>query len=75
MNQSSTPRCSAANAIVSIGPAVASGYFEAQLLYWAAPIVGAIVAAVLYDYLFIRRDSEPVDHGVLKPAATTRDQT
>ena len=59
----------------SFGPAVASGYFEAHLLYWAAPIVGAIVAAVLYDYLFIRRDSEPVDHGVLKPAATTRDQT
>jgi MIP family channel proteins len=59
----------------SFGPAVASGYFEAQLLYWAAPIVGAIVAAVLYDYLFIRRDSEPVDHGVLKPAATTREQT
>lgn len=55
----------------SFGPAVASGFFEAQLLYWAAPIVGGIVAAILYDYLFIRRDVEPVDHGVLKPAATT----
>jgi hypothetical protein len=57
----------------SFGPAVASGYFEAQLLYWAAPIVGGVVAAVLYDYLFIRRDVEPVDHGALKPAATTRE--
>lgn len=56
----------------SFGPAVASGFFEAQALYWAAPIVGGIAAAVLYDYLFIRRDIEPVDHGVLKPAATTR---
>ncbi len=56
----------------SFGPAVASGYFEAQALYWAAPIVGGIVAAILYDYLFIRRDTEPVDHGVLRPAATTR---
>jgi glycerol uptake facilitator-like aquaporin len=55
----------------SFGPAVASGYFEAQLIYWAAPIVGGIVAAVLYDYLFIRRDVEPVDHGVLSPIATT----
>lgn len=55
----------------SFGPAVASGYFEAQLIYWAAPIVGGIVAAVLYDYLFIRRDVEPVDHGVLSPEATT----
>jgi len=57
----------------SFGPAVASGYFEAQLLYWAAPIVGGVVAAVLYDYLFIKRDIEPVDHGALKPAATTRE--
>ena len=56
----------------SFGPAVASGYFEAQLLYWAAPIVGAIVAAILYDYLFIRRDAEPVDHGVLRPARPDR---
>jgi len=55
----------------SFGPAVASGYFEAQALYWAAPIVGGVVAAILYDYLFIRRDTEPVDHGVLRPAATT----
>jgi MIP family channel proteins len=56
----------------SFGPAVASGYFEAQALYWVAPIVGGLVAAILYDYLFIRRDIEPVDHGVLRPAATTR---
>lgn len=54
----------------SFGPAVASGFFEAQLLYWAAPIVGGLAAAILYDFLFIRRDTEPVDHGVLRPAAT-----
>ena len=29
----------------SFGPAVASGVYEAQLLYWAAPITGALVAA------------------------------
>lgn len=55
----------------SFGPAVASGFFEAQLLYWAAPILGAVIGALLYEYLFIRRDLEPVDHGALKPAATT----
>lgn len=54
----------------SFGPAVASGVFEAQIIYWAAPIAGAIVAALLYEYLFLRRDEEPVSHGVLKPAAT-----
>jgi len=51
----------------SFGPAVASGVYEAQLLYWAAPITGGIIAALLYEYLFMRRDREPVDHGELRP--------
>ena len=55
----------------SFGPAVASGVFEAQLIYWLAPIAGSVAACALYEYLFIRRDVEPADHGVLRPAATT----
>jgi aquaporin Z len=55
----------------SFGPAVASGIFEAQIIYWLAPITGGLIAALLYEYLFLRRDVEPVDHGALKPAATT----
>ena len=51
----------------SFGPAVASGVFEAQLLYWLAPITGALVAALLYEYLFMRRGREPADHGELRP--------
>jgi MIP family channel proteins len=51
----------------SFGPAVASGVYEAQLLYWAAPIVGGLIAALLYEYLFMRRGREPVDHGELRP--------
>ena len=51
----------------SFGPAVASGVFEAQLLYWAAPITGGLIAALLYEFLFMRRGREPVDHGELKP--------
>jgi aquaporin Z len=51
----------------SFGPAVASGVYEAQLLYWVAPIVGGVIAALLYEYLFMRRGREPVDHGELKP--------
>jgi aquaporin Z len=51
----------------SFGPAVASGVYEAQLLYWAAPITGGLIAALLYDFLFMRRGREPVDHGELKP--------
>lgn len=50
----------------SFGPALASGVFEAQLIFWLAPITGAVVAALLYDFLFLRRGTEPVDHGELK---------
>jgi glycerol uptake facilitator-like aquaporin len=52
----------------SFGPAVASEVFEAQLfLYWPAPIIGALLAALLYEFLFMRRGREPVDHGELRP--------
>lgn len=51
----------------SLGPAVASGIFEGQAVYWIGPLVGAVVAALLYDSLFIRRDREPVDHGAVRP--------
>lgn len=55
----------------SFGPAVASGFFEAQIIYWIAPITGAVAAALLYEYLFLRREAEPAMHGTLRPAATT----
>lgn len=50
----------------SFGPALASGVFEAQLLYIFAPITGAVVAALLYEHLFMRTGPEPVDHGELR---------
>lgn len=49
----------------SFGPALATGVYEAQAIYWFAPIVGAVVASVLYDQLFLRRSPEPVDHGAV----------
>ncbi len=52
----------------SFGPAVASGVYEGQLIYWTAPILGGILAAVLYEYLFMRGGPEPVDHGAVRPA-------
>lgn len=51
----------------SFGPAVASGVYEGQLIYWTAPILGGIIAALLYEYLFMRGAPEPVDHGVVRP--------
>ena len=53
----------------SFGPAVVSGVFEAQMVYWIGPIIGAIAAALLYDGLFLRRGKEPVDHGAMRPGA------
>lgn len=51
----------------SFGPAVASGIFEGQAVYWIGPIVGGITAALLYDKLFLRRVVEPADHGAVRP--------
>jgi MIP family channel proteins len=51
----------------SFGPAVASGIFEGQVVYWTGPIVGGLAAALLYDALLLRRGVEPVDHGAVRP--------
>ena len=50
----------------SLGPAVASGIWEGQIIYWTGPVVGAIVAALLYDTLFLRRPAEPITHGAVR---------
>ena len=52
----------------SLGPAVATGDFTAQYVYWVGPILGAVAAALLYDSIFLRREPEPVDHGAVRPA-------
>ena len=53
----------------SFGPAVASGIFEGQVVYWIGPILGGIAAALIYEALFIPHDVEPVDHGPARPVA------
>jgi aquaporin Z len=51
----------------SLGPALASGILEGQFVYWAGPILGSIIAAVLYDQLFLRRGPELPMHGAILP--------
>jgi aquaporin Z len=51
----------------SFGPAVATGIYEGQIVYWTGPIVGGLVAAMIYDALFLRRSPEPLDHGAVQP--------
>lgn len=49
----------------SFGPAFASGIYEAQGIYWLAPITGGIIAAWIYDKFLLTDDPEPVDHGAI----------
>jgi MIP family channel proteins len=51
----------------ALGPAVASGYFEGQVVYWTGPLLGGLLAGLIYDQLFLRRGPEPVDHGAVDP--------
>jgi aquaporin Z len=53
----------------SFGPAIASGVFEGQAVYWLGPICGGVAAALLYDLLFLPRGPEAPDSGALAPAA------
>ena len=51
----------------SFGPAVASGVFEGQAVYWIGPLLGGIAAAWIYEALFIPHVTEPVEHGPVRP--------
>src|SRR5689334_20075604 len=53
----------------SFGPALVSGIFEGQAIYWIGPIAGGIAAALVYEALFIPHGTEPVDHGPVRPVA------
>ncbi|HEY5492367.1 MAG TPA: aquaporin [Gemmatimonadaceae bacterium] len=49
----------------TFGPAFASGIYEAQGIYWLAPITGAIIAALIYEHFLLTDEPEPVDHGAI----------
>ena len=50
----------------SFGPAVVAHIFEGQIVYWVGPLLGGIVAALLYERLFLTRQIEPADHGAIE---------
>ncbi len=45
----------AMNPARAFGPALASGVWEPQLIYWIGPLIGAIVASLVYEKLFLEK--------------------
>ena len=39
----------------TFGPALISGFWEFHWMYWAGPIVGALVAAFIMNYMFVKK--------------------
>ncbi|XP_048386051.1 aquaporin-4 [Stegostoma tigrinum] len=59
----------------SFGPAVITGRWENHWVYWVGPMMGGIIAAGLYEYLF-RPDRELKNHlkDILKPTQPPGDK-
>jgi MIP family channel proteins len=51
----------------SFGPAVVSRIFEGQLVYWIGPLIGGMLAALLYEKVLLTPVTEPLDHGAVRP--------
>ena len=44
----------AMNPARAFGPALAGGFWQNDLVYWIGPIIGAVIAALLYEYVILR---------------------
>jgi aquaporin-4 len=40
----------------SLGPALVSGAWASHWVYWVGPIVGGVIAAFLYQYIFLKKE-------------------
>ncbi len=39
----------------TLGPAIASGFWEFHWIYWVGPIVGGIIAGLIMDYVYVKK--------------------
>ena len=44
----------AMNPARSFGPALAGGFWQSEWVYWVGPIIGAVLAALIYQYVILR---------------------
>lgn len=49
----------AMNPARTFGPAIVNGIWDDHLVYWIGPIIGAVLAALVYHYVFLDRETEP----------------
>lgn len=49
---------SAMNPARAFGPALVSGYWANQAIYWVGPIIGALIAAFVYEYGLMGKKTE-----------------
>lgn len=48
----------AMNPARAFGPALASGMWDMQPIYWIGPVLGAIIASVLYEKIFLKKEKQ-----------------
>jgi len=47
----------------TLGPAIASGYWNFHWIYWVGPIVGAIIAGLIMQYVYVKKaEKEEATH-------------
>jgi aquaporin-4 len=44
----------------TLGPAIISGYWDYHWIYWAGPIVGAVIAGLIMNYIFVKKAEKEV---------------
>jgi glycerol uptake facilitator-like aquaporin len=42
----------------SFGPAVVANFWDDHWIYWLGPLIGAAVAALVYEFVFLQREEE-----------------
>jgi aquaporin-4 len=44
----------------TLGPAIISGYWTNHLMYWVGPIIGAVIAGLIMNYIFVKKTENEV---------------